>query len=235
MARARADSGTRVGTDRSDVQSARDVRGGRTKRRIGKRPVKLSTHKRALDQRAGPAGEIRGGRGTPQRRPGSAAKYRLGMPSTTDVRRRLLDVGYELPTSLPAPAGRYEPYRLLNGYGTLSAQVPGYGPEAPTGRVGAELSEQQGCEAARMAAVNALGRLHEALGDFERLLGLLHLAGHVASADGFLDQPRVVDGASELLVAALGDFGRHSRTAFGPARLPRDVPVELEITFAYRN
>lgn len=157
------------------------------------------------------------------------------MPSAEDVRRRLREAGFDRRTPLPAPAGSYEPYRLLNGFGTLSAQVPGYGTDAPVGRVGAQLSEEEGRRAAAMAAANALWRLDEALGGFERLLGLLHVAGHVASAEGFLDQPRIVDGASELLVAVLGEAGRHSRTAFGPGRLPRDVPIELEITFVSRT
>jgi len=72
-----------------------------------------------------------------------------------------------------------------NGTGYLAAQVPGYGPEGMTGRVGVELSVDQGRRAAERAALNALGRIHEALGGFDRLVGLLHVAGHVASADDF--------------------------------------------------
>lgn len=150
------------------------------------------------------------------------------------VQTRLAQLGLSLPEELPLPAGAYEPFRLSNGFGSLSAQVPGYGPEAPVGRVGLELTLAQGVHAAERSALNALGRIEQALGGFDRLLGLLHLAAHVASSEDFYDQPTVADGASELLVAALGARGKHSRTAFAPAKLPKNVPIELEITFAYR-
>ncbi len=147
------------------------------------------------------------------------------------IEDRLARLGLVLPSELPAPAGAYEPVRLLAGAGSLAAQVPG--PEHPRGRVGAELTVEAGCAAARSAALNAVARLRQALEDLDRLVGLLHVAGHVASADGFLDQPRVLDAASELLTGVLGARGRHTRTAFGPARLPLDVSIELEITFLY--
>jgi hypothetical protein len=95
------------------------------------------------------------------------------------------------------------------------------------------LTFEQGRLAARVSALNALGRLRQALGGFDRLVGLLHMAGHVASSDDFLDQPGILDGASELLVPALGERGQHSRTAYAAARLPKDIPIELEITFVY--
>ena len=151
------------------------------------------------------------------------------------VESRLADLGLRLPTDLPAPAGSYEPFRLHRGLGFLAAQVPGYGPTAPTGRVGAELTFEQGRDAARLAALNAIARIDQALGGFDRLTGLLHVAGHVASADDFLEQPGVLDGASDLLVAVFGPRGRHTRTAYPAARLPRDVSIELEITFAYED
>ena len=153
--------------------------------------------------------------------------------TTNEVESRLAELGLVLPDELPPPAGAYEPFRLINGFGSLAAQVPGYGPEAPRGRVGAELTVQQGRLAARTCALNSLARLRQALGGFDRLVGLLHVAGHVASSDDFLEQPGILDGASELLVAALGERGMHSRTAYPAARLPRDIPIELEITFVY--
>jgi hypothetical protein len=153
--------------------------------------------------------------------------------SSNKVEDRLAELGLTLPAELPPPAGAYEPFRLINGWGSLAAQVPGYGPGAPRGRVGAELTFEQGRLAARMCALNALGRLRQALGGFDRLVGLLHVAGHVASSDDFLDQPGILDGASELINAALGERGRHSRTAYGAGRLPKDIPIELEITFVY--
>jgi enamine deaminase RidA (YjgF/YER057c/UK114 family) len=152
---------------------------------------------------------------------------------TDQVLERLVVRGLALPKDLPKPAGLYEPFRLHNGTGYLAAQVPGYGPDGLTGRVGVELSVEQGRRAAERAALNALGRIHEALGGFDRLVGLLHVAGHVASADDFRDQPEVLDGASRLFVEVLLERGAHSRTAYPAPRLPKNISIELEITFAY--
>ncbi len=154
------------------------------------------------------------------------------MPSfTAEVEARLSAAGLALPGELPAPAGAYVPWRLHRGMGFLAAQVPGGA--GPLGRVGAELDLDDGRAAARAAALNAVARIREALDGLDRLEGLLHVAGHVAAADGFLDAPAVLDGASELFALALGERGRHTRTAFLAPRLPLDVAVELEITFAY--
>jgi len=152
---------------------------------------------------------------------------------TAQVLERLSARGLSLPRDLPKPAGLYAPFRLHNGTGYLAAQVPGYGPEGLTGRIGIELSLEQGQRAAERAALNALGRIHQALGGFDRLIGLLHLAGHVASADDFRDQPEVLDGASRLFNDVLFERGAHSRTAYPAPRLPKNVSIELEITFAY--
>jgi len=155
------------------------------------------------------------------------------MAFVLDVEQRLTDLGLAVPGELPPPAGAYVPWRLHAGIGFLAAQVPAA--DVPRGRVGTELSVDEGRTAAHSAALNAVGRIREALDGFERFAGLLHLAGHVASAESFLDQPTVLDGASELFVAAFGDAGRHTRTAFMAPRLPLDVSVELEITFAYEG
>lgn len=155
--------------------------------------------------------------------------------STAAVKERLRALGLELPKP-SAPAGSYEPYRLDRGVGWLAAQLPSRdGHTVMHGRVGAELTLEQGREAARLAALSALARIEQSLGGFERLRDLLRVDGHVASADGFFEQPKVLDGASELFLAALGDRGRHARTAFAPPRLPLDNSIELAITFAYED
>ena len=155
------------------------------------------------------------------------------MSFTQEVLARLARRGLALPAEMPKPAGFYVPYRLQDGLGFLAAQVPGYGPGSLPGRVGHELTADQGRTAAALAALNALGRLNEALGGFDRLRGLLHVAGHVASADLFWDQPEVLDGASELFDFALAARGSHTRTAFAVPRLPKNLSVELEISFSY--
>jgi enamine deaminase RidA (YjgF/YER057c/UK114 family) len=154
---------------------------------------------------------------------------------TGDALRALETLGLRLPDDLPAPAGNYASFRLHNGLGFLSAQVPGYGPDNYLGRVGIDLTVDQGVRAAERAALNALARIHEALDGFDRLVGLLHCAGHVSSGPAFFDQPTVLDGASDLFANVLGERGQHTRTAYPAPRLPKNVSIELEITFAYSS
>jgi enamine deaminase RidA (YjgF/YER057c/UK114 family) len=146
---------------------------------------------------------------------------------------RLQARGLTLPVP-SAPAGMYEPYRLDRGTGYLAAQMPSKdGRYVHLGRVGAELTVDDGRQAASLAGLSALARIRQALDGFSRLRGLLRVDGFVASADGFLDQPQVLDGASAVFLLALGDRGKHARTAFAPARLPKNNSIELVVTFAY--
>ncbi len=152
---------------------------------------------------------------------------------TAEVLARLAEHGLALPTPAP-PAGMYEPFRLVRGTGYLAAQLPSReGRFVLQGRVGAELTREQGREAAALTALSAIARIHQALGGLDRLEGLLRVDGYVASAEGFVDQPEVLDGASELFLWALGERGPHARTAFAVGRLPKDNSVELVVTFAY--
>lgn len=151
---------------------------------------------------------------------------------TEEALLRLEELGLRLPLDLPSPAGSYAPYRLLKGMGFLAAQTPGYDRRFQ-GQVGRDLTPEVGREAAQVAALNALGRIYQALGGFDRLVGLGHVAGHVCSAPGFYDQPEVLDGASHLFNTVLGDRGQHSRTAYAPIHLPKQISIELEITFVY--
>jgi enamine deaminase RidA (YjgF/YER057c/UK114 family) len=147
------------------------------------------------------------------------------------VRAALRARGLTLPDP-PAPAGGYERVRLVRGMGVLSGQFPlRDGRLGFIGRVGAELTEAEGHAAAELAALNVLAQLDAALRGFSRLAGLLRVDGYVASAEGWVRQPAVLDGASALLVAALGERGRHARAALGVPRLPLDAPVELVVSF----
>jgi enamine deaminase RidA (YjgF/YER057c/UK114 family) len=153
--------------------------------------------------------------------------------ASESVETRLLAHGLSLPVPSP-PAGMYEPYRLHNGTGYLAAQLPCKdGKYVHLGRLGAELTLAKGREAAGLAALSAMARIKEALGGFERLTGLLRVEGFVASAEGFVDQPEVLDGASEAFLIGLGDRGKHARTAFVTPRLPKNNSIELMVTFAY--
>lgn len=152
---------------------------------------------------------------------------------TTQVLERLAARGWTL-SAPPAPAGMYEPYRLDRGVGYLASQHPARdGKYVLQGRVGHELTPAQGKEAAAFAALVVLARIREALDGFGRLRGLLRVDGFVASADDFLQQPGVLDGASEVFLVALGERGKHARTAYAMPRLPLDNSVKLVVTFAY--
>lgn len=151
------------------------------------------------------------------------------------VIRNLEKRGLTLPGQMPSPAGLYEPFRLFKGQGYLAAQVSGYDDPKMLGRIGDEVSESTGILAAEKAAHFAIGRVYQALGSFDKLIGLLHVAGHVSSADNFLDQPKILDGASRLFLDCFEDRGKHTRTAYHHTRLPKNIVIELEITFAYHD
>jgi len=136
----------------------------------------------------------------------------------------------ELPP-VPMSAGNYEPIVRAGNLLFVSGQFPiENGAFRYIGRVGAELSEAEGYAAARLAALNVLAQIRAALGTLEGLERLLRVEGHVASAPDWNNAPKVLDGASDLFVAALGGRGRHTRTAFTPASLPFHLPVELVVT-----
>jgi enamine deaminase RidA (YjgF/YER057c/UK114 family) len=98
-----------------------------------------------------------------------------------------------------------------------------------TGKVGRELSPDQGREASRTAVLNALAIARHELGALDRIKKMVRMVGHVASAEGFVQQPAVINGASDLLVQVFGEAGRHARVAVGAAELPLNSPVELEL------
>jgi enamine deaminase RidA (YjgF/YER057c/UK114 family) len=149
-----------------------------------------------------------------------------------DIDARLRGAGIVLPEP-PRPAGMYQPVICRGGVGFVSGQFPvRAGQLAHSGRVGAELTPDEGRECAAIAAANVLAQIRAALGGWARFGGLYRMDGHVASAPDFLAQPAVLDGASELFVRALGPVaGAHARTAFHATRLPLDAPVELAVTF----
>jgi enamine deaminase RidA (YjgF/YER057c/UK114 family) len=103
------------------------------------------------------------------------------------------------------------------------------------GVLGADVTVEQGADAARWCALNALSVLRAALGELDRIERVLTVLGFVASAPGFVAQPAVVDGASRLLYDVFGDAGRHSRSAVGVAALPRGGAVEIEVEVALRS
>jgi enamine deaminase RidA (YjgF/YER057c/UK114 family) len=151
---------------------------------------------------------------------------------------RLRELGYELPPAPPAMAS-YVPTRLvaLGGGRSLvyvAGQVPRRDGQLLTGRVPNEVSVEQAQDAARVCALNILAQIDAAAG-LENVEQIAQLMGFVLSADGFGDQPTVIDAASDLLAEVLGDAGRHSRAALGANALPRGVTVEIAAVVVVRT
>jgi enamine deaminase RidA (YjgF/YER057c/UK114 family) len=148
------------------------------------------------------------------------------------ARARLEALGLKLPEAMP-PAFEYVPVVAHAGVAWVSGQIPRAGTEVlMTGKVGAEVDLEAARAAARTCVLQGLAQLESALGSLERVVRVLKVTGFVASAAGFVQQPQVIDAASQLLVQAFGEDGRHARSAVGVAELPRGVPVEIEFVVA---
>lgn len=141
---------------------------------------------------------------------------------------RLAGLGLSLPDA-PAPVANYVPHLIVGELLFISGQIS----KAPdgslvTGRLGAEVSIEQGQTAARYCALNILAQAKAALGGLDRVVQVVRLNAFVASTPETGDQPKVVNGASDLMVAVLGDAGRHTRVAVGVASLPAGCAVEID-------
>lgn len=142
---------------------------------------------------------------------------------------RLQELGIELP-SAPQPLASYVPVSISGGFAYVSGQVPiAEGKPLWTGRLGNEVDVIAGADAARRCALQALSALRAELGSLDRVKRIVRLGVFVASAAGFTDQPKVANGASDLLAEVFGEPGRHARTAVGVAELPLGAPVEVEV------
>jgi enamine deaminase RidA (YjgF/YER057c/UK114 family) len=149
-----------------------------------------------------------------------------------EIEARLKALGLALP-KVASPVANYVPYLHLNGLLWVSGQLPMQdGKVAITGKLGDGLEIARGAEAARLCALNILAQAKSALRDLDRIVQLLRLNGFVNSGPTFIDHPKVINGASDLLVDILGEKGRHTRIAVGCASLPLGAPVEIDAVFA---
>lgn len=140
----------------------------------------------------------------------------------------------ELPAA-PKPVANYVPAARVGDLLFLSGVLPSRdGQLVMTGKLGSELSIEQGMEAAKVAVLNALAIVKQEVGSLDHVQRVVKMVGHIASAPGFTDQPQVLNGASDLLVALFGEAGRHVRVAVGAAELPRRAPVEIELIVQVR-
>ncbi|WP_436641261.1 RidA family protein [Microbaculum sp. FT89] len=147
------------------------------------------------------------------------------------VESRLAAMGITLPTP-PAPAANYVPFVKTGNLVYCSGQVP-MGPNGieHVAKLGADYTIEQGMAAARLCAINLLAVMKMATGDLEKVTRCVKLNGFVNCTPDFHDQPKVVNGASDLIAEALGDKGKHARAAVGSSALPLGVAVEVEGIF----
>ena len=153
----------------------------------------------------------------------------------THVENRLSSLGLALPPTITPPPGIVLPFQFVRIVGSR-ALVSGHGPQnpdgsiaAPLGKLGRELTVEQGYLAARLTALSILGSLKRVLGNLDRVSAWVRVFGMVNSAPGFHAQPSVINGFSDLILELYGpDIGAHARSAVGLAELPFNIPVEIE-------
>lgn len=151
------------------------------------------------------------------------------------VEERLAALGYVLPEPVRAPAGVRLPFDFVLVRGDV-AFISGHAPQMPDGaiagpfgKVGVDLTVEQGYHAARLTALSILGSLKRELGDLDRITGWRRVFGMVNCAPDFAHQPNVINGASDLILEVFGpEIGRHTRSAVGMVALPFNIPVEIE-------
>jgi len=143
---------------------------------------------------------------------------------------QLANLGIELPP-VAIPAAAYLPATRSGRYVYTSGQLPLVdGRTTATGKLGKDVTVDEAAAAARLCAVNGLAAVNALVG-LDRIAKVVKVVGFVASADGFSQQPQVINGASDLLIEVFGDAGRHARSAVGVAELPRGSAVEVEFIF----
>ena len=145
---------------------------------------------------------------------------------------KLRELGVSLPNP-PAPIANYVPFVRTGNLLTVSGQLcfGADGKLVAKGQLGGAVSIEDGQKAARACAINLLAQVKVAIGDLDKVVRVVRLGGFINSAPGFTDGPKVMNGASDLMVAVFGDKGKHARSTVGVAALPADAAVEVEGAF----
>ena len=151
----------------------------------------------------------------------------------SDIDTRLTDLGLTLPAAA-APVAAYVPVVVAGGIAHVSGQLPFVEGKLVTGRLGEGVSVEAGTEAAQACAVMILAQLKAALGSLDRVERIVKLGVFINSTGDFTDQPKVANGASELMVAVFGEAGKHARSAVGVPVLPLGAAVEVDAIVAVR-
>lgn len=146
------------------------------------------------------------------------------------IEDRLKELGIELPDR-PAPVANYVPGVRTGNLIYLSGIGPAERADgtSPVGKIGDELTAEDGYEAARLTGVNIISRMKGETGDLDKVKRVVKMLGMVNCVPSFNQQPAVINGCSDLLVEVFGEKGRHARSAVGMASLPNDIPVEIEV------
>jgi enamine deaminase RidA (YjgF/YER057c/UK114 family) len=153
----------------------------------------------------------------------------MQMPGT--VEKKLSELGIVL-TAPAAPVANYVPFVRTGNLLMVSGQIClDAGKLVAKGQLGPGVSVEDGQRAARACAVNLLAQVKSALGDLDKVLRVVRLGGFVNAAPGFVDGPKVMNGASDLMVAVFGEKGKHARTTVGVSALPLDAAIEVEGLF----
>lgn len=140
---------------------------------------------------------------------------------------RLAELGIELPEAPPA-VGAYVPWARTGNLVVTSFQLPWRGSElAYTGKLGDDLTTDDGYDAARICALNGIAQLKDAAGELDRIARIVRVEGHVGCTEEFAEIPQVLNGASELVNDVFGERGRHTRTALGHVVMPLNAPVMI--------
>ena len=145
----------------------------------------------------------------------------------TPIEARLADLGVTLPDA-PAPAANYVPFVTVGTVVYVSGQISQDANGLIKGRLGEDMTLEQGQQAARACAINLITQMKSALGDLERVTRIVKLGGFVNAAGDFTDIPKVVNGCSDLMVEIFGDKGRHARAAVACPVLPMGAAVEVD-------
>lgn len=155
------------------------------------------------------------------------------MQQSRQIEAKLMELNLQL-ESPPKPAGNYVPYTIVSPIIYLSGVTPKVnGVLQYKGKIGQDLTKEEGYQAARQCIINQLSTLKAALGDLNRIVSILKMEGFIHAAPDFYDLPYVLNGASDLLVEVFGDKGKHARSAIGVASLPGAAAVEVELIIQY--
>lgn len=152
---------------------------------------------------------------------------------TDSVEARLAELGLTLPAAA-APVAAYVPVVVAGGLAHVSGQLPFVDGKLVTGRLGENVTTEQGYEAARACGLMLLAQLKAALGSLDRVERVVKLGAFINSTGDYTDQPKVANGASELMAAVFGDAGKHARSAVGVPTLPLGAAVEVDAIVAIK-